>query len=196
MMPLVAWSFIKSNWKTICCALALVAAFIGGRASVSTQPERITEKTVEKVQFVDRWHERVIEKQIKVRDETTNLSRHREVTKVEHPDGTKVFKEVEDLNIDKIVKETETKFVDRVVDRIVFQDREVKKETIIESPQKNWLVGPMIGFRLAELGFRDGGLQLPVEFGAQVQRRVLGPVFIGAYGMHKGTAGLTVSFEF
>lgn len=196
-----AIDLLKQNWKPVAGAGLVVAAFFLGRATVPQLPERIIERTevVEKVQYVDRWHERETIKEVRVKDTTSNLKMRKEITQTKLPDGTETYHEIQDLGIDRVIRETDVKTVDRVIERVVTLDREVEKkvEVRVEAPKKDWLVGPMIGFDLSRVGIREDGINIgDLSVGAHVQRRIIGPAFLGAYGTHTGQAGLTLQFEF
>jgi hypothetical protein len=94
------------------------------------------------------------------------------VKTVTKPDGTKeVTETTENININESTSISESK-------------------TTIENIKPQWRLGALAGIEVTSSDF---------IYGAQVERRVLGPFFMGAWGLtnnqHKA-AGLSVSMEF
>lgn len=92
------------------------------------------------------------------------------VKEVDRPDGTKEITTTKD--------DTSVKHDTSVSD----------KEDIKAKPAPNWMVSAGVGFELDNSFGR--------VYKAEVQRRILGPVFLGVYGTTRSEAGLTVGFEF
>jgi hypothetical protein len=92
------------------------------------------------------------------------------VKEVDHPDGTKEITTTKD-------------------DTSVKHDTSVtNKDDIKAKPLPNWMVSGGVGLTF------DGTVDRVYK--AEIQRRILGPVFIGAYGTTKSEVGLSVGFEF
>jgi hypothetical protein len=145
---------------------------------------RVEVVKVKDVQIVDRWH--------------------REKTEETRPDGTKLVKEVEDRNIDSVLKEKETATEVRVVEveKQVVVDRIVDREVKIEPVLPKWHLGAMVGVAPRF----DIPTETAIMAGISAEHRVAGPFWMGAYVM-AGTptyafkptavnAGLKLGFEF
>ena len=89
---------------------------------------------------------------------------------VDHPDGT-------------VEKTTTT--VDKSQETIAKESRtDIEQTKTNQKPQ--WLIGAQLTPQSGPLG--------PV-YGAEVQRRIIGPIFVGAFGNTNRTVGLSVSIE-
>lgn len=117
------------------------------------------------------------------------------------PDGSKTRDAGEERNIDSVVTETEKVVEVKVVEVekqvVVVQTVEKVTEKIREPVLKNWRVSPMVG-----VGFDiKGGPQYNgVVYGAEAERRILGPIWLGVWGVGNtqigGVAGIKASIEF
>lgn len=109
---------------------------------------------------------------------------------------TVAYKEVE---VEKLVTKTDIRTITRTVER-----PDGTKETTIESTDKsvakqdskksveirtetNWILGVTATAKLDDLR---------PSYGVQVQRRIIGPVFVGLSATDKAYFGLVVSLEF
>lgn len=66
--------------------------------------------------------------------------------------------------------------------------REVERRVEVHSPLPDWRVGGLVGLSLR------GGPE--PAFGLELQRRILGPVYVQAWGLNTGAAGVGVGLEF
>ena len=166
--------FFKSNWlKIVSYVLVLV---VGVALGWGTKPDVIQEK----VQIVQVEKQIVVEKEVvrievvKVKDTQVIERWHREKTEEKKPDGTVITKEVEDKNIDSIVKEkensTEVKIVE--VEKQIVVEKEVIKEVKVGLAQWHVSVGGALGPQLDPL-------RLSGTFDVAVERRIVGPFFLG-----------------
>lgn len=152
--------------------------------------KRVEYRETTKTEYVDRieYRDRVVEKV--VRDTSSDRKQNvRIVTKyVERPDGTKetTREEVTDTH------ETEnTKTVlDKTRETEVKQEVVVKTETQIEKVEtpvlKNWHLS-------ASAGLTTSG---PVLYGAQLERRFIGPVFLGVRADTNPSVSVVAGFDF
>ncbi len=180
-----------------------VGGFLFGKGNVQYE---ILEK--EKIVIVE--HEKLkvveVEKIIieKAKDTALAAHIHKERTEETRPDGTKIVKETTDTNIDKTIKETEVKFVDRTT--VVEKEKIVEKkiETIREVSTKlpDWTVTARLGTTFTEL---KPSLTVPyfspIVIGAEVDRRIIGPVKAGLWvqtttTLDYVTGGIAVGVEF
>lgn len=116
-------------------------------------------------------------KEVKVKDKQIAKKNDRQTKTVitKYPDG-KIVKEVYEVNKDVIFldkkesskKETET------------TEKEIK---IVDPSKPNWKIQAITTFDIS-------------EYGVGVERRILGPIFIGIYGKNTNEYGATLSVEF
>lgn len=94
---------------------------------------------------------------------------------VDRPDGTKVIRDV-------------------TVDKSVFKEEQKTDETLSRSETKTveqggaqWNLRAM-----AALSLRAA----PPVYGGGIERRILGPIYLGAFGFSNGTAGVSIALSF
>jgi hypothetical protein len=189
----------------VCELLVLVGGIAIGWYS---KPDVVRTET--QLQVVEVEKQIVVEKEVvrveivKVKDTQVVERWHREKTEEKKPDGTVLTKEVEDRNIDSIVKEKENSTEIRVVEveKQIVVEREKIVTQVSEPVLANWHVGAMVG--LAPQFDNLGGS--PVMVGAEVERRIVGPIWAGAWVMGgsstsqfkvvNGSAGIKIGMEF
>ena len=174
------------NWENIKPVLlkgipyvAVLVIGVGVGWTLKPAAVRVEEKVkiveVEKQVVVE--VERVRVEVVKVKDTTVVERWHREKTEERKPDGTVTTKEIEDRNIDERVVERENKVEVKVVEVtkevVVYKDKVVEKKQDVSLP--NWHLGIS-----GALGPDLDPIALHGEFSATVERRVLGPFFMGA----------------
>jgi hypothetical protein len=196
---------------------ALVTSYAFGRYAV---PEKLVE--VEKVKFVEVEKERVIERIDSAKlqelieqnrrfwEQLTELKKsiRREEYRVEHPSGMVETRKTEDINIEKVVRESEIKYVDREV-RVVevrveeklvevekVVEKEVFREKLVLAGKPQWKITPMVGVNIRDIQIAQGLTTGPLTYGGMVERRIIGPVFAGVWGLSSGQAGIAVTVEF
>jgi len=93
------------------------------------------------------------------------------IREIERPDGT---------------REIETRIVDKTT---IEKDRTASRSEVktVRALKPQWKVGAMVG----QSDFLRGG----TIYGAQVERRILGPFFLGVWGNTNKSAGLSISME-
>lgn len=184
-------------------ALPYIAVLVVGIAiGWGVKPSQVETREVLKVVEVEKQvvveHETVRVEIVKVKDTQVVERWHREKTEERKPDGTVTTKEVEDKNIDSIVKErensTEVKVVEVVKEVVV--EKEVFKEKIVTPVLAQWHVGVLGGVQ-PQFSPSIGVASWAV--GGEVERRIVGPLFLGVWGMGTtagaGMGGLKVGFE-
>lgn len=159
----------------VVCALAL--AFAAGRF---TQPAHVEKtKKDETVKAAEKKEEN------KTTDTASNdqIKKHVERT-VARKDGTTVTTKVDTVE----TKQVEVRVVDKVIDRIVYQDR-IVTETKIVDYKKPWLhIGPDVSASLSQPG--------AFTFGGHVEVRAFGPVWVGVHANTRGAVTVGLSLEF
>lgn len=180
---------------------SVVLIFSGGYATgryIAPDKVVVTEKVqkveVEKTVFQDRVKTEV--KIVRVQDEKVHL--HREETALKWANGTEQKKVVTDQNVEKTVREQDIKYVDRQV--VVTQDRviqvSVDKEKLVERKRPDWRVGVLAGYTVDASGVNLGQQLQHVALGLGVERRIVGPISLGLWGLTSGQGGLSLNMEF
>lgn len=159
-------------------AIALLAGVAIGWFMKPTQVEEKI-KTVEVEKQVVVVQEKVRVEVVHVKDTQVVERWHREKTEETKPDGTKIAREVEDRNIDTLVKEKENSTQVQVV--TVEKQVVVEKETLVEKRPilPNWHVGILAGVAPRF----DVPVETPLLLGLEVERRIAGPFFAGVWVM-------------
>ena len=144
-------------------------------------------KVVEKTRTVDRVVQVKAESRAEIRQEAKQetVERVRVVYRWRKPDGSEVTKETESEG-----RRTETERRGSSEDRRVLALRHeqiAERVKLIERSAPNWGIGAQAGLRLGDLK--------PV-FGGEVSRRVVGPVWLGAWANTSGAFGLSARVEF
>lgn len=178
------------NWKkfAITFSLALALGFLAATAlwaGIGIGPEKL--KVEEKVKVVEVEKQVVVVKEVlkvevvRVKDTQIVDRWRREKTETQMPDGTLTKREVEERNIDTVVKEKETKAEVKVVEVVkeVVVEREKVVERRIEPVLPNWHAGALVGVAPRF----DQPLATPVMVGLEVERRVAGPVWLGGWAI-------------
>ena len=178
------------GYIAVACIFLLAGAGIGWalKPDVVKIEERV--KTVEVEKQVVVVQEKVKVEVVKVKD-TQVVERYRR-ERNQSADGA--FREVEERNIDSVITEKVTKTEVKVVEveKQVVVEKEVQKLVKVDPVVKDWHVGVMGGTELLA--------PVPV-FGAEVERRIAGPFWLGIWGnanthLSRGQVGLKVAVEF
>lgn len=205
MFATIFLSFLKNYWKPLSMGLVGLCLAVGGYAfGRYGTPERIVIQEKLKVVEVEKERLVVIEKEVVKKDHSLDEKQriHREEHEIKHPDGTEERHKTEDINVDTVVRDTEIRYVDKIVEKevIKYVDREVEKTVDISKPMPDWRIGPMLGVGIdgiasaASTGTFD--VRQSIVGGVEVERRILGPISIGAWGLTSGQVGLSASLEF
>jgi hypothetical protein len=192
------------NWKKGLIYVVIGALLAGGGFATgrwaSPPTTIVTEKIkeVEKVVVVEHLVTEV--KIVRVKDKAVAEKVHRVVVENTKPDGEKTKTVTEDINTDTVIHDnTNTNTVeyrDRVVEKFV--DRIIEKEKrVLNRP--DWRVAAGVGVAIPTfLGKEQVGV--PGLQGAVIQlevdRKILGPFFLGVWGNTQGTVGLNLSGVF
>lgn len=173
--------------------------------------ERVVEKTeihetVREVTKTEEFSKELSKLREELKEAKTAMMNERyrkEKTWNKAPDGTESSHEVEEKNISSVVTETKESVKVQVVEVekqvVVVQtntvERQVEVEKIREPALRNWRVSPMVGVAFdAKPGFNG------VVYGAEAERRILGPVWVGVWGAGNttvgGMVGVKASLEF
>ncbi len=200
-MQLKVLNFLKTHGKTVAVVLAILLSLgtgyglghVGGFPLVCPVPaDRIVtqEKVVEKLVVDEKLVEQEVQRRVK--EYESSIAKHTTKVTVSKPDGTTVTKETTDLHVNKKETDVQVKYVDRVVEKTVYQDKIVEKTVVVDNA-RNWRAGPLVGIAPQLLPVPSIG---QVVYGAEVERRVLGQVWVGAWAVSSGSLGLTAKVEF
>lgn len=193
---MIVVEFIKKHWKVSLGVAGLLLFIVGFGAGVMQHP-RVVEKEVIKTQIQEHvvYQERVVEKKVYVAAEERKV--HRETTTTKAPDGTVVTKTTTDTDVNKHQSAETNKTDDKQLthDRVVVQT--VEKLKLVDK-ELTWRLGAGVGFSFPyALGQPELGVPglhgLVVQ--ASIDRRILGPVWLGIFGNTQGTFGLNASVQ-
>jgi hypothetical protein len=173
-------AFVKAHWRPFALGGAVGLAFLFGRFSA---PTRTVEKAVEHVVYRDRE----VKVQEAARVEVQERVVFRDRTIIKRANGTVVQRDVERTDTGQATA-TATRQVET---RVEYRDREVVKEKRVDAP-KDWAVSLLVGTRVA---LKPLGLGT-VAYGARVERRIIGPVSAGVWGLSDGECGVSVGVSF
>lgn len=137
-----------------------------------------------------RWRTRVQFRLLKVRVVERQESKRSVVyrDRLVKPDGTVHEREVEAHASDTQIREASRSEAAGV------EVREVEKRVEVTRPAPQWRASVLAGVDPFSVRLAPLGAELYV--GAAVERRILGPLFVGAWALHRGPVGLSVSAEF
>jgi hypothetical protein len=181
----------------------LAVLVVGGGIGWTLKPSQV--RVEEKLKVVEVIKEVVVTKEsvrvevVKVKDTQIVERWHREKTETKSPDGTIVKKEVEDRNINtEIHSHTQSETVKVVtVEKQIVVEKEKLIEKISTPVLAQWHTGVLVGINPSLLPTPTVSSYF---IGAEVERRIVGPVFAGLWvaGSTTGQAfgGAKVSLEF
>jgi hypothetical protein len=179
--------FIRAHWRGLLGLLVLVLVFaLGawtGTRLVKPPPPEVHEVVKTVTAAAEVKAEEKHEAEVKTR--TVTVFRDRMVL----PDGT--VQEHTERHSDS----GSVAHVDERAESVRVETREVQVEKRVEvpAPLPKWRVGALVGVDLTHPPLLSDGR---VGVGAIVERRLVGPISVGAYGTHTGSAGLLLTVEF
>lgn len=159
--------------------LVVVTALINFSLGRLTAPPKVEVREVVKVEWKDRVVEKVVTRKAKAVDRVVYVDR------VVSPEG-----EVREKRVTTTKADTR-----EVADLGRTTESTGKAEAVISNstPKPDWRVGVLVGASLREPLVPIAG---PLVLGANVERRILGPVSLGAWATTGGAAGASLSAEF
>jgi hypothetical protein len=178
-------------WAAIAVLLLTLAAFAIGRGTAPVKVEKKVEIEIVEVESVRiEWRDKIVEKKVYVKSQaTSSRTEEREVRK---PDGTVEKTKMEVRGMETLVSSgTESSSEQSGTAR---KDSQISSKEIMSLSTENkpdWNISLLVG---ASTGSKL--LPPPMTAGVHVQRRILGPVYVGVWGMTDVSAGLSVGFEF
>jgi hypothetical protein len=165
---------LKQNSKHIVIVIILLAAsFMVGRYTTPTKTKTVVEEKVVEKEVV---------KFVEVQAKTEKKDVETVVIEIISPDGT-IRKETK--IVDKTVLE-EQKKID--LNKQTDQTRISKREETTESSSSEWMVSLMVSAKENNISEQN--------FGVHVQRRIIGPFYLGVYGEQNKGVGLSIGGTF
>lgn len=180
MFPrLLEWAW--QNKGKLAIPVVAMLAFAAGRFTV---PERV--QNVDREVTLDAQVVHEVREVAKVETSAKKTARAVDRVRVTLPDGTRVvstkLREVFDA-----VASQQTEIVQaKQTERVFLQDERHTKT--VERSAPDWRVGGLVGVTLQPA--------LRPVYGLHVERRILGPVSLGAWGLSSGVIGASLSAEF
>lgn len=166
-------NLLLKYWKPLGIALSLALAFGAGRFS---RPARVETTKTDQTKTGDKKTDTVFA------TEDQGLDLRRVKTTVQKKDGTVITREVDTASKKTHEEISEAKTEIHYVDRIVTETK------IVEAQRSRLKVGAMVQTSLTHFG--------QLNYGGQVEYRLIGPIWIGGYGLSSGQLGATLGFEF
>jgi hypothetical protein len=173
----------KWIWPTVA-----VGACVGGYAlGRYVAPNKVVTHEVTRVETVTKVDTQAQERVKELTAQLDTLQRHTHTEKTVKPDGTKTT--VTDTTVDRSVdthKDT-TADAEQKQTSQTSTVREVTKTVEVSRARPDWRVGALVGFDINSKAF---------SYGATVERRILGPLSVGAWGLSNGVGGISLTLEF
>jgi hypothetical protein len=157
-------------------AIALAAAFVGGRYSRPVEVREVV-KVETKTVTVTEWKDRIVEKRVE------GPVRIRTVTR-EVPGGERVVTVVEERG--PVVTDRASDAAGSTASKTTGT---VVSERVIKAAQPGWRASVLAGWDAGSPSLR------PETYGVEVSRRVVGTVWIGAWARTDRTGGLGLAME-
>jgi hypothetical protein len=171
--------------------IVIVLLAVGYAFGRFTTPNKVVTQTVTKIQTqtVVQFKDRIVTKVVYVKAKQTALAKDIVTTTTKKKNGevTTVTHEHEQYDTStQIAKNTDITKTD--VNKVnTTTDTQTISTKVIENSKPDW--------QLHVLGGIDLTHSFNPIFGGEVDRRILGPIFVGAWGLSNGSAGLSLSLE-
>jgi hypothetical protein len=199
---------MKTTHLVVAAIILSGGGFAGGRFTAKPVTKTVeVEKRVEVIKEVSTVVQKVdideIKKIVAEMSKKTNIIRERTV--VVAPDGTKTETEKE---IDKTETNTKTETASDTKTKTETESkiwketvRVEEKERVVEAKtQNNWALGLYGGVNIPALGGKDitqivPGVPSALTLGVEVEKRILGPIWGGAYFNNRLDTGLKIGVK-
>jgi hypothetical protein len=143
-----------------------------------------------KVQIVEKEKIVEVEKKIYVKDETKKENKDKKkrtvIIRITKPDGT-IEERTEIVEEDNSIIAIDTKEKSEEKKKT---EKEKLKEKIVKNKKPDWMISALASSNMKDIK------SLQPDYGISVQRRILGPVYLGAFGITNKQVGLSVGFQF
>jgi hypothetical protein len=193
----------RYTWIGAGLLLLLLLAFFGGRYS---RPARVEVK--EHTVFQDRIVEKIVNHDVVQTQAIHDVVEAKHVvTQIEWrtaPDGKQTVTETirDQTKTSEETKDSRQSVSDTTASRTEDKKIEAIKTTVTTDARPNWLVGVQAGVNVPGAisgglaGLTGTGIIKNGILGVSVDRRILGPLFLGAWGTTAGAGGISVRIEF
>jgi hypothetical protein len=217
--------FLEKYKKQIAVGLAatflLVAAFFAGKYSTPTKVEykehvEYQDKIIyqDKITYQDRvvYQDRIVEKKVYVKADDAKKHTETKTVETKRPDGTteKVTTTTTDTDNHSVVTNTDNKTdnvnVDKSTkteeDKTVKENKNLKedKSQLVVNDKPGWRVAGSLGIDFNKIGPKEllvtTPTQYPLVYGLEVDRRLVGTVWLGIQANTMKTGSLVLSLEF
>lgn len=183
---MVALSLIRTHWRKLAVVLAVLLAFAFGR--YWRPPVEVRE--IVRVEEVEVEVERFVTEVVHLKDEAQVVTRTIYRDRVLEPDGTERSSERIDEHLASRTVAASSFSTSLLTLRLAEQRVEHVRTVTPAAP--DWRVSALVGADLSAPLSKQSLL-----YGAHVERRVVGPVSVGAWGLFpRAAAGLSLSIEF
>lgn len=165
--------------------VAMVLSYLGGRYSGPEKIKTITE-TIIKIE------EKIVEKKIYIKQKQQKKHVEKVIETVKKADGTVV-------TTTKIITDTDTKTnvsLNETKDVTLNATKEDKKIIIVENAKPQWRVSGKVGVDFSKISLLNVPTANDLTYGIGVERRIIGTVYVGAWGMTNKSGGLSISVDF
>lgn len=164
---------LKAHWRLLLVVLALVAAFLAGRYSARKPDVKVVTHTVTQQVETKTTQATTEHAQDEVKHEVKTIVVYRD--RISHPDGT-----VEDKSETKETDGLTSQDLQTTDQQVKVDDRKLRVEkddstVTVSTPRDNWHVSLFAGSPIS--------LNPDLLVGASVERRILGPFYVGAWVM-------------
>lgn len=175
-------------WMPLLALLLIAVAFLGGRLTSPTPPAEV----VERVEYRDRVVTQEVVREVRAAAEVRYMDRVQrvEVVREVRPDGSSSERSV--TTTGESVREAITSQAATEAAKSEVREVEVERQIRVEV-RHDWRVSALAGADL-----RTVSMTAPPAWvlGGLVERRIVGPISLGAWGLSSGAAGLSLSLEF
>lgn len=197
-------SFLRKYWIHGVYVVLMVAFFSTG-LFLGRGQQKVVKELVEKEKIVyqDRLVEKIVEVAAKTRAEDKKERTHKVTTIIQVPDGGTTTTITEDSGTDTSTKEMEVRFVDRIMERIITEEKWLEKKVVVTVESKKSVV-IISALGLVDLNQLLANPSVAFAGGLQIHFRLAGPLWGSVFGavgpsgnpIPRGLAGITLGLEF
>lgn len=177
-------TWVRDHWRLVAYLAAGATLFALGYAAHRPAPRiEYRDRVQVQTKVVEHQVEHIVYREAK--QATSQRATHR--VEITRPDGTRVVTvdTASAAHVDLQLGQTVTADVSRVS-----TETATRETSLVQAPaEPRWRVQALVG---AEIG---GGFALRPVYGAAVSRRLLGPFWVGAWGITAPAGGLSIGAE-
>lgn len=177
----MTWTLVKafvSKYKVLFIAIgclgSLAGAFLLGRGTAPAKTIEVV-KTVEVEKQVVKTEVQVVEKKVYVQVQAKDV--HRETVTVKQPDGTVTTTTVYDDKTKTTTEAAQSTSMASLTESDVEKTKSTESTKIVETAKPDWHATLRLGAGATLTPLRPIG-----DVGLSIERRIIGPFWLGAYG--------------